>query len=328
MVYRRRSVVVTPSGKHLVVGTFDDTLVKLASRQHLVVAREQLLEIGSARQIERRLKSGMLERVYESVYRIKDSPDMWRQKLTAATFAGGKLSVASFRAAAALHYLPGGAEIIEITSPRHRRARHKGVRPHESKHLTDLDVMYVDNIPVTRTARTINDLGLLVEQHEMEPKVLDHAMHDAVRRAIVDVERVVREWERLGGAFRPGGAAVEAMLRNFVPPKRNPDSSAEIVLLQLLRAAGFPEPVPQFRVWISPTKWYDLDYAWPWLKLFAEFNSYKYHGNWDKHERDALRLLLIRELKWDGVTVTDSELDRGAPNAIAVLRGMMRDQAS
>jgi hypothetical protein len=328
VVYRRLSGVVTPRGKDAVVGHFDDTLIKVASRQHLVVARQQLLEIGSARQIERRLQSGMLERVYESVYRINGSPGTWRQKLMAATFAGGKLSVASFRSAAALHYLPGGSEIIEITSPRHRRARHTRVRPHESKHLTDLDVMYVDNIPVTRTARTINDLGLLVEQREIEAKVLDHAMHDAVRRSIVDVERVAREWERLGGALRPGGRAVEAMLRNFVPPQRNPDSSAEIVLLQLLRAAGFPEPVPQFRVWISPTKWYDLDFAWPWLKLFAEFNSYKFHGNWDKHERDALRLLLIRKLKWDGVTVTDSELDCGAPNAIDVLRGMMADLAS
>jgi hypothetical protein len=288
------------------------------------VSRAQLLEIGTRQQIDYRLQSGMLERVYESVYRLTGSPETWRQKLIAATFAGGKLSVASFRAAAALHYLPGGKEIIEITSPRHRRARHIGVYPHESKYLTDLDVMYVDNIPVTRVARTINDLGLVVEQWRMKPEVLDHAMHDAVRRAIVDVERVVREWERLGGRLRAGGKAVEAMLRNFVPPLRNPDSSPELRLLQLLRAAGFPEPVPQFRVWISPTKWYDLDFAWPWLKRFAEFDSYKFHGNWDKHERDALRLLLIRELGWDGVSVTDGELDSGAPNAIAVLRPMIQ----
>ena len=88
----------------------------------------------------------------------------------AACFAGGKLSVASFRAAAHSSYLPGGAEIVEITSPRHRRARHTGVIAHESRHLTDLDVMYVDNIPVTRTARTINDLGLLIEQGELSTR--------------------------------------------------------------------------------------------------------------------------------------------------------------
>ncbi|HEX5097235.1 MAG TPA: type IV toxin-antitoxin system AbiEi family antitoxin domain-containing protein [Acidimicrobiia bacterium] len=306
------------------MGSYNEQMLAIAGRQHQVVSRAQLLDIGTRRQLEHRLQSGMLERVYDSVYRLKGSPETWRQKLMAATFAGGKLSVASFRAAAALHYLPGGKEIMEITSSRHRRARHVGVYPHESKFLTDLDVMYIDNVPVTRTARTINDLGWLVEQSRMKPQVLDHAMHDAVRRSIVDVERVVREWERLGGTFRAGGKAVETMLRNFVPPKRNPDSSAEIVLLQLLRDAGFPDPVPQWRVWISPTKWYDLDFAWPWLKRFAEFNSYKYHGNWDKHERDALRLLLIRDLGWDGVTVTDTELDKGAPNALRVLRKMLR----
>ena len=306
------------------MGNFNERLLKVAARQNLVVSREQALEIGTSDQIDYRLETGFLERLYQCAYGIGGAPDTWRKRLMAATVAGGKLSVAALRAAAALHYLPGGAEIVEITSPRHRRARHKGVIPHESRFLTELDVMYVDNIPVTRVARTINDLGLLVEQRDLAPRILDHAMHDAVRRSIVDVDRVVREWERLGGAFRAGGRAVEAMLRNFVPPKRNPDSSAEIVLLQLLRGAGFDEPTPQFRVWISPTKWYDLDFAWPWLRLFAEFNSYKYHGNWDKHERDALRLLLIRKLGWDGVVVTDSELDRGAPNAIDVLHDMMR----
>ena len=84
-------------------------------------------------------------------------------------------------------------------------------------------------------------------------------------------------------------------------------------------AAGLPEPVPQFRVWISPTQWYDLDFAWPWLKLFGEFDPYKWHGNRDKYEKDAKRRLRLRLSGWDGVSVTDDELDAGAPLAIPVL---------
>jgi hypothetical protein len=238
----------------------------------------------------------------------------------AACLAGGKLSAASFRTAAQLHYLPGGEEIVEITSPRHRRARHHGVIPHESRFLTDLDIMYVDNIPVTRTARTINDLGLLVENGELDMATLDHAMHDALRRSLADVERVWREWQRLGGAFRAGGMAVETMLRNFVPPKADVDTSPELKLLQLIRGAGLPEPIPQFRVWLSPTRWVDLDLAWPWLKRYMEFDSYKYHGNRDKYMRDAKRRLELRNLGWEGVSVTDDELDSGAPLALRVAR--------
>ena len=71
-----------------------------------------------------------------------------------------KFSVASFRSAAQLWQLPGGDEVLEITSLRWRRARHEDVIPHESHHSSDRDIAYVDNIPVTRPARTINDMGL------------------------------------------------------------------------------------------------------------------------------------------------------------------------
>ncbi len=69
-----------------------------------------------------------------------------------------------------------------------------------------------------------------------------------------------REWERLGGVLRPSGIVVQHMLDRFVPPVRQTDSRAESQLLQIVRAAGFPEPVPQYRVWLSPASWVDLDY--------------------------------------------------------------------
>src|SRR4029077_17997719 len=152
---------------------------------------------------------------------------------------------------------------------------------------------------------------------------LDHALHDAIRRNIVDVARVWREWERLGGTIRPGGKAIERLLKNFVPPKRPMDSSPEIQLLQYIRFAGLPEPVPQFRVWLSPTQWVDLDFAWPWLKIFIEFDSYKFHGNRDKYMRDARRRLQLREQGWDVVVVTDDELDSGCKLAISVARQLI-----
>jgi hypothetical protein len=297
--------------------------MEIAGQQHFVIARDQLLDIGKRGPLEYRLETGLLEPVYYAVYRIGGSPRTWRQDLMAATFAGGNLSVGSFRSAAAVHYLPAGDEIIEVTSQRQRRVRGEGIVPHESYHLTDLDVMYVDNIPVTRPARTINDLGLLVEAGEMSAQVLDHTLHDAIRRNLVDVALVGREWERLGGTIRPGGKAIESLLQNFVPPLRPTDSSPEIRLLQCIRAAGLPEPVPQFRVWLSPTQWVDLDFAWPWLKIFIEFDSYKFHGNRDKYMKDAARRLRLRDHNWDFIVVTDDELDSGCPLAMSVARRLI-----
>jgi hypothetical protein len=305
------------------MGKFDEQLMELAGVQHFVVARPQLLEIGTRDQTEHRVRGGMLERVYESVYRLRGSPATWRQLLMAATFAGGKLSVASFRAAAALCYLPGGEELCEITSLRHHRARHEGVVAHESRFLTTEDIMYVDNIPVTRPARTLNDLALLVEQKQMAMATLDHAVHDAVRRGLVDIDRLWKEWERLGQTLRPGGRAMETLLQRFVPPARTPDSSPELRLLQCIREAQLPEPVPQLRVWLSETRWVDLDFGFPVQQGYAEFDPYKFHGNRDKYMKDARRRLELRYLGWDGVPVTDDELDSGAVLAMRVLRQIL-----
>jgi hypothetical protein len=302
------------------VHDFDLRLLNLAGRQHYVVTRDQLREFGSRRQIVSRLAAGVLESVYESVYRVSGSPATWHQQLLAACFVTSGLSAASFRAAAQLWSLPGGDEIVEITSPRHNRAQREEVRTHESFFLTDRDLTYIDAVPVTWPARVICDLGLLVKRGELTIDTLELAMHEAFRRDLLDVERVWKEWERLGGTRRPGGKVIEQVLTRFVPPVRKPDTTPEIRLLQLLRAARLSEPVPQHRVWLTSTRWYDLDFAWPHAKVFCEFDSYKWHGSRRSYMRTTNRRLELERHKWYGVPVTDDELDAGAPLAIAVLR--------
>ena len=299
---------------------FDRRLLELAGRQHYVVARSQLREFGTARQIEYRLARRRLERVYEGVYRVAGSPQTWQQDLLAACLSNTGANAVSFRAAARLWGLPAGAEIVEVTSPRHHRIQTPDVRIHESYFLTDLDVTYRDGLPVTRPARVICDLGLLVERGELRASVLELALQEAVRRDLVDVPRVWREWQRLGGVLRPGGRVVEELLASFVPPRRQTDSTPETKLLQLLRAAQLPEPEPQHRVDLGPTRWVRLDFAWPEAKVYCEFDPYKWHGGRDKYMRDTTRKLELEELGWYGVSVTDDELDSGALLATRVLR--------
>jgi len=161
---------------------FDRRLLELAGSQHYVVAREQLLEFGTARQIEYRLAKGRLQRVHEGVYRVVGSPDTWQQRLMAACLSSSGANAASFRAGAQMFRLPAGDEIVEITAPRHRRMQLNGVRTHESFYLSDLDVTYIDGIPVTRPARILCDLGLLVERGELSASTYELAFQEAVRR--------------------------------------------------------------------------------------------------------------------------------------------------
>jgi len=298
---------------------FDRRLLELAGSQHYVVARDQLLKLGSVRQIEYRLETGLLERVYEGVYRVVGSPCTWHQQLLAACLASSGANGVSFRAGALMWDLPGGEEILEITAPRHRRMQLEGVRIHESYFLSDLDVTYLHGIPVTRPARVLCDLGLLVERGELRASTYELAFQEAVRRNLVDIPRVWREWERLGGVSRPGGRIVKQVLESFVPPIRKPETTPEMQLLQLLRAAGLPEPVPQYRVQLSATRQARLDFAWPEQKLYCEFDPFKWHGGHDRYMYTAKRRLQLEGLGWRGVPVTDEELDAGAPLATRLL---------
>jgi very-short-patch-repair endonuclease len=194
-----------------------------------------------------------------------------------------------------------------------------GVITHESFFLTDLDVTYIDGIPVTRPARLLCDLALLVERGELRPNTYELALQEAIRRNLVDIPRLWHEWERLGGAGRPGGRTVAAVLNSYVPPIRQPDTRPEVRLLQLIRAAGLPEPVPQFRVALSPTRNVRLDFAWPDEHVYCEFDPYKWHGGRDRYMYDATRRLQLERLGWRGVAVTDDELDSGGRLATQLL---------
>jgi hypothetical protein len=313
------SSAAAPTAAPLPRVDFDRRLLELAGRQHYVVARAQLREFGSERQIEYRLKQGRLERVHESVYRVVGSPHTWQQRLLAACLSSSGANAASFRACLQLFDLPGGEEIVEITAPRHRRMQLDDVVVHESFFLTDLDVTYIDGIPVTRPARVLCDVALLVERGEIRPHTFELAVQEAIRRNLVDIPRLWREWERLGGAWRPGGRTVAAVLDAYVPPIRQTETKPEMRLLQLIRAAGLPEPVPQFRVALSPTRNARLDFAWPDEKVYCEFDPYKWHGGRDHYMYGATRRLRLEALGWHGVPVTDDELDSGGRLATQLL---------
>src|SRR5262249_42705665 len=154
---------------------------------------------------------------------------------------------------------------------------------------------------------------------ELRPSTYELAFQEAVRRNLVDIRRVWREWERLGGNFRPGGRIVQEVLLSFVPPIRKPETTPRMQLLQLLRAAGLPEPVAQYRVQLSAHREARLDFAWPEQKVYCEFDPFKWHGGRDRYMYDVTRRLRLEWLGWRGVPVTDDELDAGARLATGLL---------
>ncbi|MCU1430480.1 MAG: hypothetical protein JWL83_4480 [Actinomycetia bacterium] len=292
------------------------------AQSHLgVVPRSHLLDLTvTPRQIQHLLALERLDRRFKAVYQVVGTPECWEQQQLSACWAGGVRSYSSHRAAAELWGLPGGEKILEITSPRWRRARHTGVIVHESRVPESIDVTVVNGaIPVTRPARTILDLCTLAARGLIPMATVELALQEAVRRDLVDIALIGVRWEQLGRENRMGGTAAKRLIDRWLPDAADVDSRPENKLLRLLSDAGLPNPTPQHRVWLKEGDYVEIDFAWPDQRVALEFDSYRWHGGRMKHDADNRRGLRLRERAWDVVPVTDQELDAGCPHALPVL---------
>src|SRR5207248_3224718 len=129
---RGRGANFAPWSLHIVmrglVTTLDRNLARIASRQHGVVTRQQLIGLGfSTAAIERRVRAGSLIPQYRGVYRVGHQAPSTEARYMAAVLAAGDGAVMSGRAAAHLHrLLRGGTPAAEVTAA--RKVRIRGVK--------------------------------------------------------------------------------------------------------------------------------------------------------------------------------------------------------
>ncbi|MGH2992344.1 MAG: type IV toxin-antitoxin system AbiEi family antitoxin domain-containing protein [Solirubrobacterales bacterium] len=137
----------------------DMALARLAERQHGVVARHQLLELGiGSRTIEYRMERARLHPVHRGVYALGRPGLTAHGRWMAALLAHGPDAVLSHRSAACLWgLLHSPRTIIDVTAARRRWSR-DGVDLHRSRLRAD-EVVVLDGIPLTSVPRTLLDLA-------------------------------------------------------------------------------------------------------------------------------------------------------------------------
>ena len=152
--------------------TVEQKLAWIASGEHGVVTRAQLLEAGVTRaEIEHRMRVGSLIRVHPGVYRVGHRAPSVEARYLAAVRACGEGAVLSGRAAAHLHrLLKGPPPPPEVTTPAKRRV--SGVKTRRSR-VDAREFTSVRGIPVT-VPRTLVDLAADLTLHD-----LARACHEA-----------------------------------------------------------------------------------------------------------------------------------------------------
>jgi very-short-patch-repair endonuclease len=243
----------------------------LASPQHGVVARAQLIELGmTPRAIKHRIARGRLHPVIKAVYAV-GRPELTREgRWMAAVLACGDGAALSHRSAMAhLSFGEEGDEIeVSVSSDRRR----SGICVH--RRATEFAVAERRGIPVTTPAQTLID-------------VAPHLPTDELVTALNDADKLGRiGWDQLLTTAESSSARGAARLRQVLAQHELvlTDSELERMFLPIAQRAGLPEPVTQARL-----SGYRVDFYWPDLGLVVETDGLRYHRTPFAQARDARR---------------------------------------
>jgi len=250
---------------------------ELVRRQHGVVARGQLLDLGlSVRAIEHRLKTGRLHLLRRGVYAVGRPEIGHKGRWMAAVLSCGRGTVLSHRSAAALWGI-GGERVggIEVSTPFASFNQPTELRVHRRYGLRAEDVTQQDGIPVTSPIRTLLDLAA-----ELPPGEVERAVNEADRLGLVDPE-TLRE---ALGAYR--GERGVRKLRTLLDRRtfRLTDSELERRFLCIVAEAGLS--IPETGRYLNGFK---IDFYWPDLGLVVETDGLRYHRTPAQQARDRLR---------------------------------------
>jgi very-short-patch-repair endonuclease len=251
-----------------------------AYRQCGLLTSAQLAASGVSDFSRRQLvERGVLRRRARGVWAAAGWPDEWPQAVWAALLEAGSAAVVFRRTAAAVWGVDGVPvpQPIELALPPGHQSRVKAV--YRVPTLQPLDVTVRDTLPITTVARTLADLGSVESLG-----VVERAVEWALRNGVVTIAELQSLTERLR---TKGGRTLKTMLVQRPVAAPATESDAETLFVQLVRAAGFPDPVRQYWIVLRGRR-YRLDFAWPALRLAVEIDGAAVHGP-DELPRDLRR---------------------------------------
>lgn len=279
-------------------------LAQVAGAQKGVVSHRQLRTLGfSEGAIAHRASTGRLHRVHRGVYLAGHAaPVVGAREMAAVLACGG--AVLSHQTAARLWgiKLPGDTAAIDVTVKSHRRHR-TGMRVHIAR-LLAADIRLRYGLPLTSPARAVLDLAMGLPATELA-RVAEEAR---VQRLVSshDLEQVC---ERYRG--HPGTGMLTQYLRRGAEPAVT-RSVAERRMLELLRAAGLPEPEANARIHD-----YEVDFLWRDQRLVMEVDGYKFHCTRAAFERDRAKGAKLAAAGLSVIRVTWRQLQDESYSVIA-----------
>ena len=249
---------------------------ELVVMQHGVIARWQLLDCGfTPAAIRHRLAKARLYPIHPGVYAV-GRPELTRHaRWMAALLACGRGAVLSNESAAALWALRDEERTIEVSVPRSRHSRPRGIRVHRRHTGIFADATTHDRIPVTSPIRVLVDLAV-----DAAPSAIERMINQADKLDLIDPEHLRSALRDLKGD--PGVPALREILD--LATFTLTDSELERRFLPIARKVGLPKP--KTREYVNGFR---VDFYWPDLGLVVETDGLRYHRTPTQQARHTLR---------------------------------------
>jgi len=288
-------------------------LSRLATRQHGVVARRQLLALGFGEEaIKLRVEAARLGALHREVFWVGHARVPQRGYWWAAVLAYGDESLLSHRSAAALWGIARWrGRPIDVTAPTGRQgpSRREGIWIHRGR-LHPEDRAERGGIPVTTVARTLFDLAEVVDFTQLE-----RAWEEADRLKLLQLRAMEQVCQRGYGrrALRP--------IRRLLAEARaatTTRSPLEDRFQGFCRAYDLPPSQANVHV-----LGHEVDVLWPTARLIAELDSWEHHSHRAAFERDRARDPKLLLAGYRTIRVTHRRLDTEAAALATEIRRLL-----
>lgn len=286
----------------------DLALAEVAERQHGVVARWQLLDLGIGdSRIKGRLRRRQLHPIHRGVYAIGFRQATKEARWMAAVLACGPGAVLSHRSAARIWGLsPGSSRAIEVTRTRGWRAP-DGVVVHRGPVPAD-ERTEVEGIPVTTVPRTVLDYAVGASRREVE-RALNEMEVQQLRDAL-SIRDLLARYPR-----RRGSAVVRALLDEGAETRGVTKRELEERFAALIERHGLARPRRNADLAVRG-RLFNVDCLWPDARLVVELDSRAVHGTRKAFETDRGRDRLMLADGWRVMRITWAQL-RDEEEAVA-----------
>jgi Transcriptional regulator, AbiEi antitoxin/Protein of unknown function (DUF559) len=284
----------------------DRQVAALATRQHGVVSRAQLIALGFGEgAIERRLSAGRIFRLHRGVYAVGHPKVPREGRWLAATLSGGEDAVLSHRSAAELWGIQRirDRDRIDITLPRPTRPT-RAVRRHEIRLAPD-EMTVRQRIPVTTLVRTIFDIAAGSSQQGLEG-----AIREAEYRHRFRIERLEALQQRHPG--RRGAANIKVCLRRLGRgPRGRTRNGFEVEFAALLSGTDLPMPTLNTVLDLGGDH-IEADCLWREQRVIVELDGGQSHRTRAAFESDRERDRRLQVAGWRVIRVTWRQLEHPA----------------